>query len=309
MRIKKIVAGFLLSAVVGAVGLTFGGIVTKPYTFKASTGPGTAPIRSAEVNSNFDTLYNDYNGNITDANISASAAIQQSKISGLAAAIQSIVAKAGDTMTGPLNLKLSVPYLRFIGQETSAKDWRVAENAGKLTVDENTGTEGAPTWTPRYTLAAGAGGPAVGTDLTTKTYVDNTSSSLAIGKMTKSDASVNLTGSFADTGITVTVTTGARRVRVDAILVAHNGSGNNRTHYVDLYMDGAAVTGATSGINRVSVDSNRDGPLGFTWVSNVLTAGSHTFTIFAKTGLAGGTQQILADTDTNAILSVEELSR
>ena len=42
-------------------------IVVKPYTFSAG-----AIIVAAEHNSNFDTLYNDYNGNITNANVSQS---------------------------------------------------------------------------------------------------------------------------------------------------------------------------------------------------------------------------------------------
>lgn len=51
-------------------------LVTKPYTF---TAPNT--IIASEHNSNFDTIYSDYNGNITTANISASAAIPYSKLS------------------------------------------------------------------------------------------------------------------------------------------------------------------------------------------------------------------------------------
>lgn len=50
-------------------------IVSKPYTFSAG-----ASIIASEHNSNFDTLYNDYNGNITNANISNSAAISYSKL-------------------------------------------------------------------------------------------------------------------------------------------------------------------------------------------------------------------------------------
>jgi len=49
--------------------------VTKPSTFSSGE-----TIRSAEVNSNFDTIYNDYNGNITNANIASGAAIAGSKL-------------------------------------------------------------------------------------------------------------------------------------------------------------------------------------------------------------------------------------
>jgi hypothetical protein len=50
-------------------------VVTKGYTFSAG-----AVIVASEHNSNFDTLYNDYNGNITNANFSASAGIVDTKL-------------------------------------------------------------------------------------------------------------------------------------------------------------------------------------------------------------------------------------
>lgn len=49
--------------------------VTKPNTFTAGTN-----AKASEVNANFDTIYNDYNGNITNANIAAGAAIVGSKL-------------------------------------------------------------------------------------------------------------------------------------------------------------------------------------------------------------------------------------
>lgn len=49
--------------------------VAKPFTF--STG---ATIIASEHNSNFDTIYNDYNGNITNVNVAANAAIEESKL-------------------------------------------------------------------------------------------------------------------------------------------------------------------------------------------------------------------------------------
>jgi hypothetical protein len=50
-------------------------IVAKPYTFVAGT-----PLQAAQLNADFDTIYNNYNGNITNANIKANAAISLSKI-------------------------------------------------------------------------------------------------------------------------------------------------------------------------------------------------------------------------------------
>ncbi len=52
------------------------GLVSKPYTFSAG-----ASIIASEHNSNFDTIYNSHNGNISNSNISNSAAIAYSKLS------------------------------------------------------------------------------------------------------------------------------------------------------------------------------------------------------------------------------------
>lgn len=56
-------------------------LVTKPFTHS----PGDT-ILSAETNSNFNTLYDDYNGNITNANISASANIGDTKLAQISTA-------------------------------------------------------------------------------------------------------------------------------------------------------------------------------------------------------------------------------
>lgn len=56
-------------------------LVNKPYTFSAG-----ATIVAAEHNSNFDTIFNEFNGSITNANISGSAAITDSKLAQLTTA-------------------------------------------------------------------------------------------------------------------------------------------------------------------------------------------------------------------------------
>lgn len=53
-------------------------IINKPFTHEAGT-----QAQSAKVNANEDLIYNLVNGNLTDANIGVSAAIQQSKIANL----------------------------------------------------------------------------------------------------------------------------------------------------------------------------------------------------------------------------------
>lgn len=56
-------------------------LVTKPNTFTA----GTAAV-AGQVNSNFDTLYNDYNGNITNVNLSGNAGITDSNLAKITSA-------------------------------------------------------------------------------------------------------------------------------------------------------------------------------------------------------------------------------
>lgn len=68
-------------------------IIIKPFDFI----PGTV-IRSLEVNQDFDTIYTDYNGNITNANVAAGAAIALSKLAALPSA-QIIVGSVGNVPT------------------------------------------------------------------------------------------------------------------------------------------------------------------------------------------------------------------
>lgn len=56
-------------------------LVSKPFTWTVG-----ATIVASEHNSNFDTIYSDYNGNITNANISGSAAISDSKLAQITSA-------------------------------------------------------------------------------------------------------------------------------------------------------------------------------------------------------------------------------
>ncbi len=70
-------------------------IITKQFTFS----PGETIIAS-EHNFNFDTIYNDYNGNITNPNVAANAAIEETKLD-LSTITQNI------TFTGTLDFTTS----------------------------------------------------------------------------------------------------------------------------------------------------------------------------------------------------------
>ena len=54
-------------------------------------------------------------------------------------------------------LKGATPHLRLVGTETGAKDWRVIEVNGTFQVQENTATEGSPTWATRLIIGSTSG--------------------------------------------------------------------------------------------------------------------------------------------------------
>ena len=55
--------------------------------------------------------------------------------------------------------KGSRPHIRFVGTETSGKDWRIIEDAGVISFEQNTGTEAVPIWERRILLASTTGNP------------------------------------------------------------------------------------------------------------------------------------------------------
>jgi len=73
MRLKSFLVGLLVS---GLAIILYADIIQKPHTFE----PGQV-IKSAEVNANFDTIYNEFNGNITGSNIK-NASIPKIKLMG-----------------------------------------------------------------------------------------------------------------------------------------------------------------------------------------------------------------------------------
>jgi hypothetical protein len=66
------------------------GIISKAYTFTAG-----AVIIASEHNTNFDDIYNEFNGNIDNANIKANAGIVDTKL----AQIVSVAKVAGTALT------------------------------------------------------------------------------------------------------------------------------------------------------------------------------------------------------------------
>ncbi len=128
------------------------------------------------------------------------------------------------------------------------------------------------------------------------------------------DATVRLTGgnitvsshSFADlTGATLTVVTGSHRC-----LVVFSAIGANNTNAQDISLDIAidgTRQGGTFGLVAAGVGANLDTNYSFSYLTDVLSAGSHTIKIQAlATGSSTGT--IYASATAPTILSVIELA-
>lgn len=128
-------------------------IIVKQYTFS----PG-AVIIASEHNDNYDTIYSDYNGGITDSNISNLAAINNSKIN-LASISQNI------TFTGTLDLSGAT----LTAQTTFA-------DLVATTADINGGTIDGVTMTG--STIAGTTGIDLGSDATGDIYYRNSSGDL-----------------------------------------------------------------------------------------------------------------------------------
>lgn len=108
--------------------------INKPYTFSAG---GT--IVAAEHNSNFDTIYNEFNGSISNANISGSAAISDSKLAQ--------ITTAGKVSGAAITLLTSVP---------SGAGIIPVANLGSGTPSSSTFLDGAGAWTATSSLITAA---------------------------------------------------------------------------------------------------------------------------------------------------------
>lgn len=205
-------------------------------------------------------------------------------------------------MIGALLLKFSKPYLRLIGTEVSARDYQIMQSGGTLYIQRNDGTEAAPIWVTVFQFKFD-GVPTDAADVARKDYVDSLTRSLAFGSTIKSDGAFSTAStSFVDVnGLALTITTGARRVRVSTVL-----SGINNTLIATIgfrvLVDGAEIP--QSLIQVGNADSNPSTSASASFVTDVLSIGAHTFQVQMKVN--GGTGSLGASGGIPAILQVEE---
>lgn len=111
--------------------------ITKPNTFSAS-----ATIIASEHNDNFDTIYNDYNGGITNANISPSAAIADTKLAQLTTtnkvALSALTAAGTYTPTGDWDFSSANAFTLLDSCVTPGKVANVLGSWGSATVGSST---------------------------------------------------------------------------------------------------------------------------------------------------------------------------
>lgn len=117
------------------------GLVTKQYTFSAG-----GVIVAAEHNANFDDLYNEFNGSISNANISASAAIVDTKLASITTASK----VSGAALTTLTSIPSGAGLIPSANQDTVA----TLTDQATITTDASLGTIFTVTLGDNRTLGA-----------------------------------------------------------------------------------------------------------------------------------------------------------
>lgn len=188
--------------------------ISKPYTFSAG-----ATIVAAEHNSNLDTIYNEFNGLISDANISATAAIQDTKLAQISTAQKVLVGALGaaSQATGDLIYYNGSSWVRLgIGSSNQAlltvggiPAWTTGVVTAATQAEQETGTSVAVGVTPGrqhyHNSAAKAwcmfNGATTGTNAPTVGYNVTSVTRNSLG-----DYTVNLTTAFSSANYAAVVT-------------------------------------------------------------------------------------------------------
>lgn len=224
-------------------------LVNKPYTFSAG-----ASIVASEHNSNYDTIYNEFNGSISNANISASAAISDSKLAQLAT--------AGKVSGASITLLTSLPSGAGIvptanlgsGTATSAKYLKGDQTWGAFVATD------MPAGTVVQVVNTQTGAVSTGT---TAIPLDDT-----IPQNTEGDEYMTLA---------ITPSSATNKLKIDVVLFGSNNSGAN--NMAALFQDSTAAALASG----ISV-SNAGGSVECITFTHYMNSGTTSATTFKVRG-------------------------
>lgn len=91
--------------------------------------------------------------------------------------VAAIVRDAAGRITNTPEIGSAPPAALRLRDTTNNKEFRIASNNGVFTIDENTGSEGTPTWVARLTINAGSsfgGGGTLYSEITDSSAITNT---------------------------------------------------------------------------------------------------------------------------------------
>lgn len=260
-------------------------IISKPYTFSAGT-----VIVAAEHNSNFDTIYSDYNGNITNANISASAAIVDTKLAQITTAskvaVSAIVAGA-------------LPLTSVLLNETTAPT--TAAGQGALYTKDTAGQ-------PELFYREESSGDEV--QITTAGAVKFTTGSLPVGTVIQVVNVLNNTHSACNTAmpadntipqsgegtevmtLAITPVSTTDKLKIDVVACVNNGTAGTDTVGVALFQDSTADALCAQGVQTQNADDTF--VVSYTYYMTAGTTSATTFKV--RVGNTGGNADFNGDT-------------
>ena len=135
-----------------------------------------------------------------------------------------------ETLVAAVLMKMSTPYVRFIGTEGSAVDYRLVETAGSMKLQKNTGSEATPAWSDLVDIDSNGNLNAVSLKVG-GTEVVNSSGDIQIASVPASalaSGPINASGQLDfDTATELTIASG--------VITA-----TNNYHTIDTQSDGAS---------------------------------------------------------------------